>query len=535
MYYFRRKKVLLAVFVVAVLGTFFIRYGQRNGYSQDNARAQLDRFVEVFTYVKRYYVQPVKSEKMITGSIEGMLSELDPHSVYIPKKDMEKVTEEFEGFFEGIGIEFVVSNKILTVVSPIVGGPSEAVGLLPGDQIIRIKGESTYGITETEVIKKLRGPANSKVKVTIRRPGESEVFDVVITRGKIPIYSVIAAFLLQDKKTGYIYLGRFSKTTEEELEEALQELSSKGMERLILDLRYNSGGLLEQAVQVADKFLPGGYKVVYTRGRIEHMNEDFYSSNFSTHPMYPLVVMVNHGSASASEIVAGAIQDLDRGLIVGQRSFGKGLVQNQITLRDGSAIRLTVARYYTPSGRLIQRPYDHGLMDYYLDAYKEEDDKKVATDDTSRKVFDTLSGRKVYGGGGITPDSAVVGEKITGLTNQLLSKRLFFDFGSKIASNRKDSFRDFDDFANTFEVTDAMITDFIDLIHKREIEFERETFDKDIAFIQNMIKAEIARHVWDSEHYYRIRVTADKEVQLALNLLPKAAEILSLNSWQESK
>lgn len=532
MLYLKNKKTLFAFIIILLAGLAFFRYGQRNGYSQDNARAQLDRFVEVFTYVKRYYVEPVKSEKMITGSIEGMLNELDPHSVYIPKKDLEKVTEEFEGFFEGIGIEFVVSNKILTVVSPIVGGPSEAVGLLPGDQIIRIEGESTYGITESEVIKKLRGPANSKVEVTIRRPGEPDVFDVVITRGKIPIYSVIASFLLQDRKTGYVYLGRFSKTTEEELEEALQTLRQDGMERLILDLRYNSGGLLEQAVEVADKFLPGGYKVVYTRGRIEHMNEDFYSSNFSTHPMYPLVVMINHGSASASEIVAGAIQDLDRGLVVGQRSFGKGLVQNQITLRDGSAIRLTVARYYTPSGRLIQRPYDRGLMDYYMDAYNDEKINNTPKDST-REVFTTLSGRKVYGGGGITPDSTLGRDQISSLTNKILSNRLFFDYGSKYASKNEDKFPDFDQFINQFSVTQAMLDELIELVKERDIEFDQKTFDEDINFIKTMVKAEIARHLWDSEHYYQVRVAADKEVQTAVELIPTAARILSENEWKK--
>ena len=521
------KAFILVLFIV-VAGVGFANLNDQNTYPANSTRAQLERFVEVFNDVNRYYVERPDKEKLITGAIKGMLSELDPHSVYIPKKSLRQITEQFEGHYEGIGIEFIVQNKILTVVSPIVGGPAESVGLLPGDQIIRINGESAYGITETEVQKKLKGPKGTKVTVTIRRPGQSGTFDVVITRDRIPIYSITASFMMDDGKTGYIYLGRFARTTSEEMEKALKELEQQGMKQLILDLRLNSGGYLDQAVEVADKFIPGGYKIVYTKGRIRSADQEYYSTTRATHPLYPLIVMIDRGSASASEIVAGAIQDLDRGLVVGETSFGKGLVQNQLPLRDGSALRLTVARYYTPSGRLIQRPYDGSLMDYYTEAYDESRDKKV----DSSKVFFTLAGRKVYGGGGIKPDTTLKSPRITRFTNRLIGKRIFFQFGSYYASKHKKWPGTFESFVNNFVVDDAMLAKLRELIKEHDIEFSQEAFDKDSDFIKMLMKAEVARHLWDSKHYYMIRVLADSEVQDALKLMPEAARIGQLHDWQ---
>ena len=521
------KKAFLVIIVV-LLGVLVVgNMGSQKIYSSDTTFAQLERFNEVFYYVNRYYVEAPDKEKLITGAVNGMLSELDPHSVYIPKKELERVNEQFEGSFEGIGIEFIVLNKVLTVVSPIVGGPSEAVGLLPGDQIVRIEDESAYGITENEVQKKLRGPKGSKVKLTIRRPSMSENFEVVITRDTIPIYSVISSFIMDDGETGYVLIGRFARTTSEELDKALDDLQQQGMKKLVLDLRGNSGGYLEQAFEVADKFLPGGYKIVYTRGRKKSMGSDLISTDRSTRPLNPLIIMIDHGSASASEIVAGAIQDLDRGLVVGQTSFGKGLVQNQIPLKDGSALRLTIARYYTPSGRLIQRDYDGGLMDYYQEAYEDESSKHP----DSTKVYKTLSGRTVYGGGGITPDSILSDIRITRLTNRMISKRIFFEYGSNYASAHKNEKLDFNMYRANFQVTEPMLEDFKEIIKKHNIEFSQEAFDKDIDFVKMLIKAEIARNLYSSNHYYQIRISADSEVKQALGLFPKATEICKLHAW----
>ncbi len=522
------NKILIFV-LVSVVGVFIVsRIGNKNLYPSDSVRSQLTRFEEVFYLVNRYYVESPDREKIISGAIDGLLSELDPHSVYIPDKKVEKVTEQFEGSFEGIGIEFIILKKVLTVVSPIVGGPSEAVGILPGDQIIEIEGESAYGITEDEVQKKLRGPKGTKVKVTIQRPGQAEAFDVEITRDKIPIYSVIAAFMIENTKTGYILLSRFARNTSEELEKALKELESKGMESLIFDLRMNSGGYLEQAFEVADKFIPGGQKIVYTKGR-NGLGEEFYSTTRNTHPLYPVVVLIDHGSASASEIVAGAIQDLDRGLVMGETSFGKGLVQHQLKLRDGSALRLTVARYYTPSGRLIQRPYDKGLIDYYTDAY---DDSVRAKPDSSKR-YRTLAGRTVYGGGGITPDTLVSSKRITRFTSNLIRKRVFFDFGSSYAPSFSDWKNDFDGFSREFEISEEMVENFKNIMDKHKIKFSQEAYDKDKDFVKLLMKAELARHLWDSQHYYKIRISGDEEVITAIELVPEAERISKLNDWEE--
>ncbi len=515
--------------VIATVAIVFSRFENREAFSSDSVREQLQRFNEVFSIIDRYYVVPPDREKVITGAITGMLGELDPHSVYIPPKNLKKVNEQFQAEFEGIGIEFVILNKVLTVVAPIVGGPSEAVGLLPGDQIVKIEGKSAYGITEDEVQKKLRGKKGTKVKLTIHRPGQTDQFDVTITRDKIPIYSVMAAFMLEDGETGYIYLGRFARTTADEVEKALNRLESEGMKRLVFDLRGNSGGYLDQAFKVADKFIPGGYKIVYTKGRRSNMDEEFYSTSSGTHPLYPLVVLIDHGSASASEIVTGAIQDLDRGLVLGQTSFGKGLVQNQIPLMDGGALRLTVARYYTPSGRLIQRPYDHeNIVDYYSEAY--DDSSSVHKPDSS-KQFLTLAGRTVYGGGGITPDSILTSDKITRFTNRLRMKRVFFEFGSNWASEHRKTYKDFDDFKKRFQVDDKMIEQLKKIIEKHDIEFSQKAFDKDHKYITLLMKAEVARHLWDSQHFYMVRLTGDSEVQQALSLIPEAERIKNLHAW----
>ncbi len=520
--------MLTATAVLAVL--LFNRFDRRDAFSSDNVREQLMRFQEVFALINAEYVEPPNREKLITGAINGMLSELDPHSVYIPKSDLERVTEQFEGSFEGIGIEFVVLNKVLTVVAPIVGGPSEAVGLLPGDQIIRIDGVSAYGITESEVLKKLRGPAGTQVKLTIRRPSQESEFEVTITRDKIPIYSVMASFMLEDGKTGYIYLGRFSRTTSQEVEEALKKLEKQGMKQLVFDLRGNSGGYLDQAVEVADKFIPGGYKIVYTKGRQRRSDQDFYSTHGGTHPLFPMVVLIDHGSASASEIVAGAVQDLDRGLVLGQTSFGKGLVQSQIPLSDGGALRLTVARYYTPSGRLIQRPYeDDNLIDYYSEAYSDSADTRKPD---STKQYLTLAGRTVYGGGGITPDSILTPERITRFTNRLISKRLFFEFAVDWAAKHRGEYSDFKQFNRTFVFSDEMLAAFKELMKKHDVEFVEEAYKKDAEYIALLIKAEIARQLWDSEHYYMVRIQGDKEVQKAAALMPEAERIKNLHAWK---
>ncbi len=510
---------LCMIFVGIFHGTF--------STAGDNIYEQIKRFMEVFNIVSQYYVEDIDSEQVVTGAIQGMLEKLDPHSVYIEAKQLKKVDEQFKGHYYGIGIEFIIQNKILTIISPIAGSPSEALGLRPGDQIIKIEGVSAYGITEEEVFEKLRGQKGSKVTVTIRREGIDKPFDVTITRDKIPIYSVMTSFLIKDK-IGYIYIGRFAKTTCDELEQALVKLEAQGMAALLLDLRGNSGGFLDQAVEMSDKFIDGNKKIVYTRGRRPETNEDFYSTDRNTHPKYPLLVLIDKGSASASEIVAGAIQDWDRGLIVGETSFGKGLVQNQIPMKDGSALRLTTAKYYTPSGRLIQRPYKNGLLDYYEEAYDDVDPNAISDSTKDKPVFYTSSKRKVYGGGGITPDVQIKTETLTKYTMDLVVNRSFFDFGSQYVSRHTDIAKDIHSFRDGFIVNDSIINDFKAYTRKKDVKFVDSDFNKDIDYIKTMIKSEIARNLWDSESYYEFRMRGDKQVQEALRYFPEASKIAGL-------
>lgn len=522
-------RIIFTVSVFVVLLIFVVQIGDNVIASTSNVLKQLRRFEEVFRYVKRFYVEDADTEKIVTGAINGMLGELDPHSVYIPPNRMEDVNERFRGSYEGIGIEFLIHKKILIVQAPIVGGPSEAVGLQPGDQIIKIEGKSAYGITEDEVREKLRGEKGTKVTVTIRRPGQRETFDVTITRNKIPIYSVTAEFMMNDEE-GYIHLSRFAQKTPEELEKALHKLKTQGMKKLILDLRLNNGGYLDQAVEIADMFIPGGQKIVYTKGRIAGSNEVFYSKTNGKDIKYPLIVLIDHGSASASEIVAGAVQDLDRGLVVGETSFGKGLVQRQLPMADGGALRLTIARYYTPSGRLIQRSYEDGFMEYYIGASEEKDDGDDST--STKEIFTTLGGRQVFGGGGITPDVIIKSDKITVFTRSLISKRVFFEFGSRYASKNNKLSQNFNWFRDNFEISDSMLSQLKLLIKEHDIEINAEEFNKDVDYIKVFAKAEIARHLWGSPQFYQIRAMGDKQLQEAAKLFPKAVRIAQLHPWK---
>jgi carboxyl-terminal processing protease len=522
----KKKNLLLWAGLTLVSLLLLANLSQQLLFSADSSFEQIKRFMNVFNIVRSYYVDEVEAPKLVTGAIQGMLEQLDPHSVYIEPEKLKEINEQFQGSYEGIGIEFIIQNKILTVVAPIAGSPSEALGLKPGDQIIKIEGKSAYGITEDEVQTRLKGPKGTKVTVTIRRPGIDEPSDITITRDKIPIYSVMAKFLIQDK-IGYIYVGRFAQTTAEEFDRALRELEVQGMEGLLLDLRANTGGYLDQAFKMADRFIDGNKVIVYTKGRIPEANDEFRSTKVATHRKYPLVVLINKGSASASEIVAGAIQDWDRGLIVGETSFGKGLVQTQLNLKDGSALRITTAKYYTPSGRLIQRSYENGLYEYYTSGY-EDTKNELRSDSKNKPIFFTHAGRKVFGGGGITPDIEIKSKRISKLTSELNFKRLFFEFGSEYAAKYQDQKRDFSNFKNNFQVDEKIINEFRRFIESKNILIQEKEFQEDIDYIKLIIKSEIAQFLWDREHYYQIRILGDEQVQEALKHFEKAAKIAGL-------
>ncbi len=517
--------VLALVILISVILTVSI--SQHYLFSADNAFKQITRFMDVLKVVRSYYVEEVDTEKLITGAIQGMLEELDPHSVYIEPQQLKKITEEFQGSYQGIGIEFIIQNKVITVVAPIAGSPSEDLGIKPGDQIIKIEGKSAYGITDTEVQKQLKGPKGTKVTVTIRRPGLESPFDLTITRDRIPIYSVMASFKI-NHDIGYIYVGRFAQTTADEFDKAYRELESQGMKALLLDLRGNTGGYLDQAFQMADRFIEGRKKIVFTKGRIPESNTEYFSTGKGATHKIPLIILIDKGSASASEIVAGAIQDWDRGLIVGETSFGKGLVQTQVPMNDGSALRITTARYYTPSGRLIQRSYDDGLYEYYANGYDESLQQDETEDQKDKPVFHTSTGRTVYGGGGITPDIKIPNKSISNFVTELIFKRLFFEFGSSYIVQHKEITTNFDNFNRNFMVDKEVLTAFRDFITAKNILFRENDFKEDLNYIKIMIKAEIARSLWGSQQYYQVRLSSDVQVIEALKYFSNAAQIAGL-------
>lgn len=516
------KKILLPVLFVILIITGFINFTQVG----QNTYKSLQKFQYVFSVITQMYVEEVNQNKVVDDAITGALKGLDPHSVYIPPKDMTKVKEEFQGNFEGIGIQFEIINGILTVVTAIPGTPAAQKGLQAGDKIIKIDGRATKGITQDEVFSKLRGPRGTLVHITVERPGIEELLEFDIIRDKIPLFSVDTKFML-DKETGYIRLNRFAETTEEEVEKALKELETQGMKQLIFDLRGNGGGYLEQAQAIVDKFVGGGKRIVYTAGRIPNSNRDFMSSRKTQWRKYPIIILINRGSASASEIVAGAIQDLDRGLVIGERSFGKGLVQNQIELGDGSAIRITTARYYTPSGRLIQRPYDHkSSEDYYMEGRSNDTIKS-----DSSKVYYTAKGRKVYGGGGIVPDHIVLGDTVTAYFVKLWSKGIFREYSNQYLEKHGPKLRDkyksdFRRFISSFSITDSDIRELAVLGEKKGVPVVESSLEADKADMKNRIKAEVALYIWGNNEANQILVMNDPILIKAISYLPEARKFV---------
>jgi len=484
-------------------------------------------FQDMVKIINTNYVEDVDWDKTMIGAQNGLMEALDPHSVYIGSDRMDQINESFRGNFEGIGIEFDIIDDYITVITPIVGSPSDGL-LQSGDQIIKIDKASAYKITRDGVFDKLRGPKGSRVDLDIARLGEDDLIPVTIYRDKIPIYSVLAKFVMDDG-TGYILLNRFSSTTSEEVITAITELQAEGMDRLLIDLRNNSGGYMDEVIKIVDHILPGGEKILSTKGRLKNANEEMFSKHKPTFYKQPIIAMINKGSASASEIFAGALQDLDRGIVVGETSFGKGLVQRQYPLRDGSAVRVTVARYYTPSGRLIQREYENGeSQDYYAELY-DKDYGKDTTDIENRPTFKTKMGRMVYGGGGITPDIEL-GDPAT--ISRDLAKvrrhdiRLFFKIASDYATEHPELAEDWSGFLKNFVVDDTLLTTTYEKIFALEdLDLDEELIRGDEETIRYYLKSELAGKLWGRNEQYQVRTGMDNQIQEALHYFEKAREI----------
>ncbi len=484
-------------------------------YSQSsNFRAEENKLMITLNHIYNRYVDTVNAKKIVEAGIVAMLKELDPHSVYLSGEELRKANEPLAGSFTGIGVEFNIMKDTIMVVSAIPGGPSEKLGIMPGDRIVKIDSANATGkkVTNSFVMKQLRGPKGSKVLVSIYRRGYKELLDFEITRDKIPIFSLDASYMASSN-VGYIKLSRFAESTMDEFYKALNELQKQGMKNLILDLRYNSGGYLNIAISLADEFLQDGKMIVYTEGKASQ-RRDFVATKRGNFETGKLVVLINEGSASASEIVSGAVQDWDRGIIIGRRSFGKGLVQTPINLTDGSVIRLTTARYHTPTGRFIQKPYDDGIDQYNADLDKRFKKGELIHPDSihfpdSLKYF-TAGKRIVYGGGGIMPDIFIPIDT-TGNSKyftDLVRKGLIYQYTLSFVNDNRDSllnvYKDVNNYIKKFEITENFINKFFDFADKAGVKKDEEGFKTSEKFIKEQIKAYIARSLWDINSFYQV-------------------------------
>lgn len=526
----------LMKFRVAFLSLLILLTGLFQSSAQLMQPSKVDHALEI---VKYYYVDTVNEKALMEEAMKAMIKELDPHSVYIPLEELREMNEPLLGKFEGIGIQFNIHEDTIMVTQTIVGGPSEKLGIRAGDRIVKIDTQNVAGIkiTNNDVLKKLRGDKGTKVTVGIYRRGMSELIDYTITRDQIPLFSVDASYMVAPE-IGYIKISRFADATVEEFKKALADLKTKGMTSLILDLQGNGGGYLNRAVELSDEFLADGKKIVYTRGRA-NPDEDFMSSSRGGWEKGNIAVLIDEGSASASEIVSGAIQDWDRGLIIGRRSFGKGLVQKPFQLPDGSIIRLTVAHYYTPSGRNIQKPYTLGdEEDYYLDYSTRAKQGEFFYEDSvhfaDTTQYFTSSKRVVRGGGGIMPDLFVPMDTSHNSTyfSDLFRKGVFNDFTLTYVDNNRNSLKsnypNIDAFKANFSVDGKVFDDFLALAKKQGVEKDSAGFIRSEKAIRIHLKALIARNLWDTDAYFEI----SNELNRSLN---RAIEAVQNKTFEKMK
>jgi carboxyl-terminal processing protease len=517
----KKRQALLAVLLFASLIGFWM--GGRTAVARaDGSEAHLRTFAQILDIVENRYVDEVPSEDLVTGAIRGMLATLDPHSNFLDRRSYRDMKEEQRGSFSGLGIVISLrgDENLLTVISPIEGTPADRVGIRAGDVIAEIEGKETTGMSIDDALLQLRGPKGTKVNIGIRREGYDELIPFTITRDDIPTNSIQYAYMIRPG-TAYVRIKNFTQTTESELREKLDGLAAQGMRQLVLDLRWNPGGLLDQAVRVTSVFLEGNDKVVFTKGRTERSNEEYLVPQGVSHYTVPMVVLINRGSASASEIVAGAIQDHDRGLVVGETSWGKGLVQTVYALSQDSALALTTARYYTPSGRLIQRDYA-SLEDYYTPgADVAEGDPELPDDE----LFLTRSGRSVHGGGGIHPDLVISLDELTKFSETLERRSTFFDYATRYrAAHPKPPDR------ARFTVDDEMVARFRALLVEKGIEVTDQDMTANDAYIRRGIKAEVFSSYFGLEARSQVLSEGDAQLQEALRQFKRAEDLAELRA-----
>jgi carboxyl-terminal processing protease len=488
------------------------------------------KIARTFGLIEAFYVDSVNTDMLTEKAIIEILKNLDPHSTYISAKDVKEMNEPLTGNFEGIGISFNLLRDTIIIIEPVPGGPSEKVGIKAGDRILTINNEKVTGIkmTTADVRKRLMGPKGTKVNISVSRRGTQDPVEFTILRDKIPIYSLDAAYMLDDQ-TGYVKLNKFAATTEKEFMKAVDSLRRKNMQNLVLDLRGNGGGYMLAATAIAEKFFPDQKLLVFLQGR-KTPRQDYKSSGGGSLSSTRVIVLTDEGSASASEILAGAIQDWDRGLVMGRRTFGKGLVQNGFYLNDGSMIRLTIARYYTPTGRSIQRPYNEGYDKYMENFVKRFSDGELLTSDSihmpdSLKFKTLVNKRTVYGGGGIMPDVFV---SLDTSYSTLYFQKLFaknvlntfaLEYFDKNRTNLTSQYRTFSDFKNSFRITPEILKAFTEKAEKDGVKYDEEQFSRSKDEIMLVLKGLLATNIWQTSEYYQIINQNDKVIAEALRYM----------------
>lgn len=499
--------------------------------STTDVNKDVQKLREVLTQIKDDYVDTINTSALVDDAIQHLLNKLDPHSSYIPSTDRIAANEDLRGNFDGIGVEFNIFEDTIVVVSPLSGGPSEAVGVQSGDKIVKVDGKvlAGVGVTSPDVMKALKGPKGSEVKVTILR--QQKEIDFTIIRDKIPQFSLDVSYMA-DKQTGYIKINRFAATTYDEFHEALAKLKDQGMTKLILDLQGNPGGYMNMAIDIADEFLPTGKVIVSQKGKEKKYNAEAVSTNRGDFETGDVVVLVNEGSASASEILAGALQDNDRALIVGRRSFGKGLVQSPFELSDGSELRLTISRYYTPSGRSIQKPYGDD-EEYSRDIISRYNHGEFFHSDSIRfndsLKYLTLAGRTVYGGGGIMPDYFVPLD--TSLNshylNELYNATAIQEFSFEYAGNHKQDLEKmgFESYHKNFVVNDQMLNELATIGKRNKVKPDYNELRVKKKLFQVHVKAQIARKIWGNSGFYPIMNETNEIFLQSLKAFEKIPEL----------
>ncbi|MDD4386049.1 MAG: S41 family peptidase [Bacteroidales bacterium] len=526
----RKKDIFYPLAIAAVLAIgLFLGYSlkKQSGRTSLTIYPKTDKLTSVLNFIEDQYVDTVEMGMLVESAIPTLLKNLDPHSVYIPASDLKAVNEPLDGGFDGIGISFNMPSDTIVVMTTIPGGPSERIGIMPGDRILTIDDSLVAGVKlpQEDVMKMLKGPNGTKVKLGIARTGVPDIMHFDLIRDKIPIYSIDISFMVEPG-IGFIKISRFARTTYTEFVSAVENLQKQGMEKIIIDLRGNNGGYLDQATNIANEFLPEGKLIVYTQGKAR-ARQNVYSNSKGSCIDIPVAVIIDEFSASASEILAGAIQDNDRGKVIGRRSFGKGLVQEQVLFSDGSALRLTIARYYTPTGRSIQKPYVPGNDDYYHDIsnrylhgeFQEID--SIRLDDSLK--FTTPMGRTVYGGGGIMPDFFIPMDT-TGTSpyfNQVARRNLIYRFAFQYSDrNRKNlsSLKTHTDFISYLKGVNIM-EQFIAFADKQGVKPNKNQINTSKKIIETQLMAYIARNIIDDKGFYPIITQIDSTLLKTIEII----------------